>query len=88
MSMVNTKIYVVLAAIAQYPTSTGEQNYIAQVWLCPSEPEHFSPPYEVAYAQAFYSSRSGSYNESQGPIGGLRAGKTLCCRAPPDRSSK
>jgi hypothetical protein len=30
--------------------------------------------------RAFYSSRSGSYNESRGPTGGLGADKTLCCR--------
>jgi hypothetical protein len=47
----------------------------------------FWPP-EMTSTRAFYSSRSDSYNESQGPIGGLRAGKTLCCMAPPARSSK
>jgi hypothetical protein len=35
----------------------------------------------VTSTRAFYSSRSGSYNESQGPTGGLEAGKTICCRA-------
>jgi hypothetical protein len=59
--------------------------------LCESEP-FFSDPdrstdrsinlCEVAPAQAFYSSRSGSYNESRGPIGGLGAGQTVCCRSP------
>jgi hypothetical protein len=37
----------------------------------------FSDPYEVMSTRAFYSSSSASYNESQGPIGGLGAGKTL-----------
>jgi hypothetical protein len=46
------------------------------------------PPLEVASIQAFYSSRLDSYNESQDPTGGLKAGKTLCCRAPLVRSSK
>jgi hypothetical protein len=36
--------------------------------------------YEVAPARAFYSSRSGSYNESQSPTGGLGVGQTICCR--------
>jgi hypothetical protein len=36
-----------------------------------------SDPCEVAPVRAFYSSRSGSYNESRGPTGGLRAGQTL-----------
>jgi hypothetical protein len=49
--------------------------------LCEHEPFLFFDPYEVAPARAFYSSRSGSYNESRGPTGELRAGKTLCCRA-------
>jgi hypothetical protein len=38
-------------------------------------------PYEVAPAWAFYSSMLGSYNDSQGPTGGLGVGQTLCCRA-------
>jgi hypothetical protein len=37
---------------------------------------YFSP-LEVASTQAFYSSRSDNYNESQGPTGGLEADKTL-----------
>jgi hypothetical protein len=41
----------------------------------------FSNPCEVAPTRAFYSSRSGSYNESRGSTGGLGAGQTLCCRA-------
>jgi hypothetical protein len=41
----------------------------------------FSDPHEVASTRAFYISRLGSYNESQGSTGGLRVGKTLCCRA-------
>jgi hypothetical protein len=41
---------------------------------------------EVTSIRAFCSSRSDSYNESQGPTGGLRTSKTLCCRAPPARS--
>jgi hypothetical protein len=48
----------------------------------------FSDPLKVASTQAFYSSSLDSYNESQGPTGGLGVGKTLCCRAPPARSSK
>jgi hypothetical protein len=48
----------------------------------------FFDPLDVASTRAFYTSRSGSYNESQGPTGGIGAGKTLCCRAPPARSSK
>jgi hypothetical protein len=35
----------------------------------------------VAPVRAFYSSRSDSYNESQGPTGGLGANQTLCYRA-------
>jgi hypothetical protein len=35
----------------------------------------------VAPAQAFYSLRSDSYNESQDPTGDLRVGQTLYCRA-------
>jgi hypothetical protein len=41
----------------------------------------FFYPCEVAHARAFYTSWSGSYNESQGLIGGLGAGQTLCCGA-------
>jgi hypothetical protein len=41
----------------------------------------FSDPREVASIRAFYSSRSGSYNEFQGSTAGLGAGKTLYCRA-------
>jgi hypothetical protein len=48
----------------------------------------FFDPLEVVSTRAFYSSRSDSYNESQGSIGGLGAGKTLCCRAPPAKSNK
>jgi hypothetical protein len=40
-----------------------------------------STPCQVASTRAFYSSRSDSYNESQGPTCGLGASKTLCCRA-------
>jgi hypothetical protein len=51
---------------------------------CLCEPEPFSfPPTdlcEVVPARTFYISRSGSYNESWGPTGGLGAGQTLCCR--------
>jgi hypothetical protein len=70
--------------------STGEWSCIAQAWsyLCEPEPFLFFDPLEVASTRAFYSSRSDSYNESQGLIGGLRVGKTLCYRAPPARSSK
>jgi hypothetical protein len=35
----------------------------------------------MASAQAFYSLRSDSYNESQDPTGDLRVGQTLYCRA-------
>jgi hypothetical protein len=43
--MVNTKIYVVRTARAEYPTFTGEWSCIAQVWPCPCEFEpFFSPP--------------------------------------------
>jgi hypothetical protein len=44
--------------------------------LCEPELFFFRPTdlCEVAPAQAFYSSRSGSYNESRGPTGGLGAG--------------
>jgi hypothetical protein len=50
--------------------------------LYESEPFLFPTDHcEVAPAQAFYSSRSDSYNESQGPTGDLGAGQTLCCRA-------
>jgi hypothetical protein len=38
--------------------------------------------------RAFYSSRSDSYNKTQGPTGGLGAGKTLCSRTLMARSSK
>jgi hypothetical protein len=38
-------------------------------------------PCELASTRAFYSSRSDSYNESQGPTYGLVVGQTLCCRA-------
>jgi hypothetical protein len=38
-------------------------------------------PCEVASARAFYSSRSGSYNESRGPTSGLGACQTLWCMA-------
>jgi hypothetical protein len=56
---------------------------------CLCEIEHFSfrptdrsiDPYEVAPARAFYSSMSGSYNESRGLTGSLRVDQTLCCRA-------
>jgi hypothetical protein len=48
----------------------------------------FSDPLEVASTRDFYSSTLDNYNESQGPIGGLGAGKTLCCMTPPTRSSK
>jgi hypothetical protein len=48
----------------------------------------FFDPLKAASIRAFYSSRSDSYNESQGPTGDLETGKTLCCRAPPARSSK
>jgi hypothetical protein len=47
-----------------------------------------SDPLEVVSTRAFYSSRSGSYSESEGLTSGLRGGKTLCCRAPLARSSK
>jgi hypothetical protein len=40
----------------------------------------FFGPWEVVPARAFYSSRSGSYNGSRGPTGGLGEGQTLCCR--------
>jgi hypothetical protein len=49
--------------------------------LCEHEPYLFSVPCEVASTRDFYSSRSGSYNESRCPTGGLGAGQTLCCRA-------
>jgi hypothetical protein len=42
----------------------------------------------LASVQVFYSSRSGSYNETQGPIGGPRAGKILCNRVVIARSNK
>jgi hypothetical protein len=32
----------------------------------------------LASIRAFYSSRPDNYNETQGPTGGPRAGKTLC----------
>jgi hypothetical protein len=50
-------------------------------YLCEPEPSFSDRPYEVAHARAFYSLRSGSYNESRGPTGGHGAGQTLCCRA-------
>jgi hypothetical protein len=67
---------------------TGEWGCIAQTWPCTCELEPFSDPLKVASTRAFYSSRLGSYNEFQGPTGGLGAEKTLCCRASPARSSK
>jgi hypothetical protein len=42
----------------------------------------------LASTWAFYSLRSGSYNETQGPTGGPGAGKTLCSRTLMARSSK
>jgi hypothetical protein len=48
---------------------------------CLCEPESFFRPREVASVRAFYSSRSGNYNESRGPTGELGTGQTLCCRA-------
>jgi hypothetical protein len=53
-----------------------------------SLPPFFLGPCGLAPTQAFYSSRLGSYNKSQGPISGPRAGRTLCYRAPMARSSK
>jgi hypothetical protein len=48
----------------------------SQPCLCETEPYLFpadrpTDPCEVAPARAIYSSRSGSYNESRGPTGGL-----------------
>jgi hypothetical protein len=47
----------------------------------------FQTPLEVASTRAFYSSRSDSYNEFQGPTGGLKTGKTLRGMASVARSS-
>jgi hypothetical protein len=41
MNTVNTKIYVVRAAGAEYPMSMGEWSCIAQAWPCPCESEPF-----------------------------------------------
>jgi hypothetical protein len=41
-----------------------------------------------ASVQVFYSLRSGSYNETQGPTGGPEVDKTIYSRALIDRSSK
>jgi hypothetical protein len=38
---------------------------------------HVFPPPEEAHARAFYSSKSDSYKESQGPTGGLDVVETL-----------
>jgi hypothetical protein len=40
-----------------------------------------SVPLVLASTRAFYSSRPDSYNETQGPTGGPRVGKTICSRA-------
>jgi hypothetical protein len=48
--------------------------YFAQA--CMSEPA-FSSPLEVAPTRSFYSSRSGSYNETRGPTGGPEVVETL-----------
>jgi hypothetical protein len=62
--------------------STGELSCIVQACFAfVSLSIFFSDPCEVAHAQAFYSPRSSSYNESRGPTDGLGAGQTLCCRA-------
>jgi hypothetical protein len=42
----------------------------------------------LAFSRAFYSSRAGSYNETQGPTGDPGAGKTLCSMALMARSSE
>jgi hypothetical protein len=47
----------------------------------------FFDPYVVASTRAFYSSSSGSYNESQCPTGGPGAGKVLHGRVAVVRSS-
>jgi hypothetical protein len=93
--VVDMKIYVVRAVGAYYPTFMGELSCIAQVYLaCMSlslvflsgpRPTPFwtypsTDPCELAPTRAFYSSRSSSYNESRGPIGGPEAVQTLCCR--------
>jgi hypothetical protein len=62
--------------------STRELGYIAQTCVVCVSLSHFFPTdlCEVVFARVIYSSRSGSYNESRGPTGGLRTGQTLCCR--------
>jgi hypothetical protein len=45
-------------------------------------------PLILASAWTFYSSRTGSYNETQDPTGGLRAGKTLCSMTLMTKSSE
>jgi hypothetical protein len=45
-------------------------------------------PFVLASVWAFYSSRTDSYNETQGPACGTGAGKTLCSRTLMDRSGE
>jgi hypothetical protein len=42
----------------------------------------------LVYARSFYSSRSGIYNETQGPTGGLKVVETIYCTTLTARSSK
>jgi hypothetical protein len=44
--------------------------------------------FDIGVHLSFYSSRSGSYIETQGPIGGTRVVETLYCRTLMARSSK
>jgi hypothetical protein len=86
MNTINTKIYVV---------RPSERNNLREnrVVLSKHDLAHvsfiifFLQPCEVMSTRVFYSSSSGSYNESQGPTGGLGAGKSLRDRAPVARSS-
>jgi hypothetical protein len=45
--------------------------------LKPVLPEPFFDPLEEVSTRSFYSSRSGSYNETRGPTGGPEVIKTL-----------
>jgi hypothetical protein len=81
MNAMDTKIYVVRAARASYPTSMGELNCIAQACLAYVSLSLFFDLCEVAHVPAFYNSRSSSYNGSRDPTGGLGVGQTLCYRA-------
>jgi hypothetical protein len=85
LAMVERSGYEDLCGLSHWsviPYTHGRTGLYCPILPCLSEPEPylFSADREVASTRAFYSSRLGSYNESRGPTGGLRAGKTLCCR--------